>query len=82
MPIDPKTIVKGATFTSRRWKGDRKIIQRVTFREKRWSSKREDVSILFDQVDYIDLRTGRTGHANVKVFAAMADGPGLVVAPK
>lgn len=77
MPIDPKSIVVGATFTSSRWKGDRKVTRRVFYKDVK-----KNVVTQHDEVHFVDQRTGRTGMSPVKVFAAMADGPGLVVTPR
>ena len=77
MPIDAKSIVVGATFTSKRWKGDRQVTRRYA-----WRDVLKGKATLKEDIHFIDLRTGRTGTSPIKVFAAVADGPGLMTVPK
>lgn len=56
----------GVSYTGSRWKGDRKVTQVIRHRGQK------------PLVHFIDLRTGRTGNAPLSVFAASANGLGLV----
>lgn len=53
------------TYTSKRWKGDRKVKALV---------RQKDLVV----VHYIDLRTLRTGNSPLELFAGNADGFGLL----
>lgn len=55
----------GQTYTSSRWKGDRKVVRLARVKS-------------LTVVHYIDLRTSRTGNAPLELFANSAQGPGLV----
>lgn len=58
-------IKAGKSYTGARWKGDRKVqtIERAGKQQV---------------VNFVDLRTGRTGRSPLDVFAASASGPGQV----
>jgi hypothetical protein len=55
----------GSTYTSSRWKGDRKVIRLV----------RQKDSVV---VRYIDQRTAKSGNSALNIFASSAQGAGLV----
>lgn len=65
MAIKESEIVAGRAYTSKFWKGDRKVVRIV-----------EERGLI--TVHYIDLRTGRAGNAPLELFAVNADGSGLV----
>lgn len=65
MPMKEAEVVTGRTYTSKRWKGDRKVVNLVKEKGK-------------TVVHYIDLRTSRSGNSPLELFAANVDGPGLV----
>lgn len=61
--VNANEVKKGLIYTSPRWKGERQVtlIEKVVI-EGRWVPR----------VDYIDLRTSRTGWATLAQFAAQA----------
>lgn len=65
MALQETQIVAGKTYTSKRWKGDRKVVALL----------RGQGRVI---VHFVDLRTMRTGNAPLARFATSSDGPGLV----
>lgn len=65
MALKDSEITVGRAYTSKRWKGDRKVVRLVEARG-------------LATVHFVDLRTSRTGCAPLRLFAASADGHGHV----
>lgn len=63
--MNVEDIKTGKTYTSPRWRGDRKVTRLDGVGQSR-------------VVHFIDLRTQRTGNSPLERFASMATGYGLV----